>query len=56
MSTIVESNLESILPSNGPSTNEVKKYLDKTLIATYGDGLSNVNIKKFVRFKVGEGI
>ena len=29
MSTIVESNLESILPSNGPSTNEVKKYLDK---------------------------
>ena len=29
MSTIVESNLKSILPSNGPSTNEVKKYLDK---------------------------
>ena len=29
MSTIAESNLKSILPSNGPSTNEVKKYLDK---------------------------
>ena len=29
MSAIVESNLKSILPSNGPSINEVKKYLDK---------------------------
>ena len=29
MSSVVESNLKSILPSNGPSTNEVKKYLDK---------------------------
>ena len=29
MSTIVESNLESILPSNGPSIKEVKKYLNK---------------------------
>ena len=29
MSTVVESNLKSILPSNGPSINEVKKYLDK---------------------------
>ena len=29
MSSVVESNLKSILPSNGPSKNEVKKYLDK---------------------------
>ena len=29
MSSVVESNLKSILPSNGPSINEVKKYLDK---------------------------
>ena len=29
MKSIEEVNLESILPSNGPSINEVKKYLDK---------------------------
>ena len=34
----------------GGRIKRLKKYLDKTFIATYGDGLSNVNIKKLVRF------
>ena len=31
MKSIEEVNLESILPSNGPSINEVKKYLEKVM-------------------------
>ena len=34
----------------GGRIKRLTKYLDKTFIATYGDGLSNVNIKNLVNF------
>ena len=34
----------------GGRIKKLDKYLDKTFIATYGDGLSSVNISKLVKF------
>ena len=34
----------------GGRLKRLKKYLKSTFIATYGDGLSNVNIKKLIKF------
>lgn len=34
----------------GGRLKRLKKYLDKTFLMTYGDGLSNVNIKKLINF------
>ena len=34
----------------GGRLKRLKKYLDQTFLMTYGDGLSNVNIKKLINF------
>ena len=52
MKSIEEVNLESILPSNGPSTNEVKKYLNKYkneyIIIKIGGSLNDESLFKIL--------
>jgi glucose-1-phosphate cytidylyltransferase len=44
---LIETGLNSL---TGLRILKLKKYLDKTFLLTYGDGLSNVNIKKLIKF------
>ena len=34
----------------GGRLKKLKKFLDKTFLLTYGDGLSNLNLRKLVKF------
>lgn len=51
--TVVDTGLETM---TGGRVKRVKKYLDnQTFMVTYGDGVSNVNIKKLVEFHQKHG-
>ena len=58
MKSTEEVNLESILPSNGPSINEVKKYLNKykneyIVVKIGGSVLNDKNLAYISRYATG---